>query len=230
MTKKWKISLPKDITCENDFYLIKNKKYFRVTRVKSIINQPTLNNWRMKLGEKEATKILIKRQEFGTMAHNIFERIAKGIYININDYANDELKDDIKLMYDFIGDCDIDTDATEQKLYSDKHCIAGTCDFIGKYTSNNKYLKRNINSKFNESSLVIGDWKTSSLIYKDYWIQLAAYVIMFEELTGIRVDGAFIALFHKNRLIIEEKTYDELLEYFEIMKHCIALFKYQIGA
>ena len=55
---------------------------------------------------------------------------------------------------------------TEKKIYSLKHNIAGTCDFL--------YITK-------DGKLGIGDIKTSKGIYESYYLQVAAYRYMLEE-------------------------------------------------
>lgn len=57
--------------------------------------------------------------------------------------------------------------ASEKKIYSLKHNIAGTCDFIYRREGSGK--------------LGIGDIKTSKGIYKDYFLQLSGYQYMLNE-------------------------------------------------
>jgi hypothetical protein len=58
---------------------------------------------------------------------------------------------------------------------------------------------------------------------------MASYIKIFEEMTGIRPDGAFIAQFRNGVVKVEEKTYDELERYFDAMLHCIELYKHTKG-
>ena len=212
----------------DNYYLINGKKYYRVTKVKSVINHEGLNKWRAIVGDKEAKRVLKERGELGTKVHNIFEKILNGEDINTTKEI-EEIQEDVLLFYKFLGDCNILPSGVEQKLWSKKLMIAGTADYIGNYKTNKKYLKRGREPKFDTDAFVIGDWKTSSSIYEDYWIQLATYAHMFEEKTKKKLDGGFIAQFRNGKLKIEEKTRDELKIYYEIMKHCIPIFKFTIG-
>ena len=225
MSKEWNIKIPSEYICESYYYLIDGKKYWRVTRVKGVINQPGLNMWRANVGQRESSKIMHIRQEYGNRFHKLAELILKDKKIGIKNYSK-EMQIDLEKFDEFKLHCVIEIEATEQKLYSNDLMIAGTADAILKYKSNKMYLSKKAEPKFIESSHVIGDWKTSTGIYPDFWLQLAAYVFIFEELTNIRLDGAFIAQFRDGKIRVEEKTYDELKCYFEIMKHCIKVFEY----
>ena len=222
MTKDWNISLPDEYICESNYYLINGKKYWRVTRVKSVINQPGLNAWRASVGAKAASRVMKIRDEYGTRFHKLADIIVHGK--NLGGEYGKEMQLDLLSFKRFCKTCVIDVEATEQKMFSDLYHIAGTADIVMKYISNPEFLKRNVEPKFNETSRVIGDWKTSKTIYDEYWIQVGAYVALFEECTGIKLDGGIIAQFRDGKINVEEKTYDELKCYFEAMKLCIKLF------
>lgn len=224
---EFKIDEPKEFICESYYYLINGKKYWRVTQVKSVLNQSGLNMWRARVGYSESQKVMKARQNLGTKVHKLFEIILNGHSVNKDNYKDNEVKEDIGLMEELIKNCELKPISLEQHLWSEKLNVAGTSDYIGEYKSFNEYLNKKNEPKFNDKSFVVGDWKTSSGIYRDYWLQLAAYVFMIEELTGIKPDGAFIALFRNGKLEIEEKTYKELEIYFEAFKHCIECFLYQ---
>jgi hypothetical protein len=56
--------------------------------------------------------------------------------------------------------------ATERAYVSERYQFGGTVDAIGRDT---------------KSRIVLVDWKTSSGVYQDYLIQLAAYALLLEE-------------------------------------------------
>lgn len=68
--------------------------------------------------------------------------------------------------------------AAEQRLYSEKHGYAGTCDFI--------YLDK-------EGKLIIGDLKTFPKMWSaDAFIQMGAYSVAWSELTGERPEQSVV--------------------------------------
>jgi hypothetical protein len=54
---------------------------------------------------------------------------------------------------------------------------------------------------------------------------MAAYVVAFEKLTGIKLDGAFIAQFRNGRIRVKEMTYDELMLEFKGFIHALGLYE-----
>jgi hypothetical protein len=227
MSKKWNIIIP-DYKVTDEYYLINNEKYWRVTQVKSVINNVGLNKWRSRIGDKEADKIMKARQIVGTNTHKACELILTNSFLDLDLY-DDEVKNNVYLMSEFREKCCLKPEGIEQTLWSDEYKLAGTADYIGGYKTYKKYLKRGRVPKFKHESFVIGDWKTSTNIYDNYWIQLSTYVYMFEKLTGIYMDGAFIAQFRNGKIKVEEKTRDELDKYFKVMLNCLELYKYNKG-
>ena len=89
--------------------------------------------------------------------------------------------------------------ASEKKLYSLKHNIAGTCDFI--------YVNK-------KGELSIGDIKTSKGIYETFAIQLAAYKYMLTE--EMKYTDPNATLIYKNMTIVRVGKDDGEIEVKEI--------------
>lgn len=231
--KKWVIKEPQDFMCGNNHYLINGTKYYRVTHVKGVINNIGLNLYRAKADYNEAEKYMRKRGRLGTTVHKLFQKTMEGKNVDIEKFE-DEIQEDLRLFQDFKMNCNLQHESLEQHMWSEEMNTAGTADFVGWYKSHKEYLptigrgkyKEHIEPKFPKLSHVIGDWKTSAKIYDDYWLQLASYVFTFEEQTGIKLAGGFIAHFRDNKLRVEEKTYGELKPYIILFKHCIPLFEF----
>ena len=232
--KEWVLKSPKDFMVGNSYYQINGVKYHRVTKIKNIINNEGLNIYRAKSDYAESQKHMHARGKLGKTVHTLFQKILEGKNVDIKKYET-EIKEDIIMFKDFVDDCHIQPEAVEQVLYSRYLGTAGTADYIGWYQSDISYLplkgrgknRTNVQPKFPELSHVVGDWKTSPKIHPDFWIQLAAYLFIFEEQTGVKLDGGFIAQFRDNNMTVEEKTYDELIPYFTLFKHCIPLLQFR---
>ncbi|GAI11293.1 unnamed protein product [marine sediment metagenome] len=174
----FKIVEPQEFTCETNHYLIDGVKFPRVTRIKSIISNPGLVNWRLTVGRKKANEIMKVRGEFGSRAHKLIQLTLAGRDVNININDN-EMRKTIELFYDFLDEHDIRVKLLEQRLWfklTEKYKYAGTADFIG----------------YVDGKLMLLDWKTSKAIYPDMWLQLAAYVVAFENLTNEKIDSCGI--------------------------------------
>lgn len=158
-----------------------------ITTVLSILSRDSIAKWRARVGEKEANRISYRSSTRGTAVHEIIEK-----YIdNDPDYRLGYTPDIIASLNDVkpILDSNIDNVyAQEAPLYSNHLGVAGRVDCIAEYNG----------------KLSIIDFKTSMKPKRKDWInnyfmQEAAYAIMFEERTGrpitqlvtiISVDGA----------------------------------------
>ena len=225
MTKDWKIDIPKEYVTEKTYYLIDGKKFYRVTSTLSIIAKHSLMQWMARVGVDAAKKKMESRQQIGTHVHNLIELTLKDDYsFNLNEY-DPEVKLDIELFNPFRRDCDLKPEGLEQKVRSAKYGYAGTADFIGGYTSNEKYLFRGHKPKFPKGARIVGDWKTSSNLYWQNYLQLAAYLFAFKEMTGIKLDGGVLVHIRNGRIKVKEKTYDELAEEFEVYKAVLIVYE-----
>lgn len=222
----WKIDIPEECFVSKQYYLIQGKKFVRVTSSLSVIAKPGLLTWFQRVGEREAKRIVETRQVLGTKVHKLIELTLQGKTINLDNYEQ-EIKENLLLFEEFKKQSALVPEALEQRLWSTKYNYAGTCDYVGYYKTPKDFLVRGHEAKFTEKSFVLGDWKTSRDIYPEYWLQLAAYVVAFEELTGIKPDGAFIVQFRYGKIRVKEMTYDELIELFEVYKAVLKLYEWK---
>lgn len=228
MTKKWNIVEPSDYTTTSKEYSIDGKKYIRVTRALSVIGKPGLMSWFASVGRRKADAIIKNRQNLGTKVHKLIELKLKKKPLHLGelpkDAFGDEVKLDLELFAVFNTEAKLKAQGLEQHLWSNKHRYAGTADYLGSYTTPDRFLVRGHKGRFPKSVFVVGDWKTSRTIYPEYWLQLAAYANAFYELTGIKVDGAFIVQFRFGKVKVREKNWDELVELFDVYKAVLKLY------
>lgn len=234
MSKPFKIIVPNDCVVTKHEYIISGRKYSRVTKTLGVIAKHGLANWYLKVGKVEAKRVMTTRQNLGTKVHKLIERTLKDEVVDLSGYE-DEIKVDVDLFHEFWNNTGLKPMALEQKVWSADYGYAGTFDYLGSYKSCPKYLPKmgrgrnrvTIPSRFKSSSRVVGDWKTSSAIYEDYWLQLSAYVHAVYELTGEKLDGAFIAQFRNGEVKVQERTWDELVALFEVYKAVLVLYKWK---
>lgn len=235
-TRKWKIKKAQIFVYPKE-YKINDKTYYRVTSTLNVLAKHGLRNWMGKTGHAKAAKILEARQILGTRVHKLIELNLKGEAVNLSAYEQ-EIQDDLLEFEIFKKDAKLKPKALEQSLWSNKYGYAGTPDYIGYYTTPIEYLastivdhKRVKVPKFTKSSLVIGDWKTGKDIYPEYWLQIAAYAQAFKELTGIRLDGAFICRLRDGKIQVKEKSIKTLEAEFPAYLSAIDLYewRYKIG-
>lgn len=146
--------------------------YPSVTTVLSAQPKPELEKWKKRVGEEEAKRISKRATTHGTMIHSMAENYLNNVpnwnegysYFDIHHF--DDMKKHLNKTINNVW-------LQEVQMYSDYLATAGTVDCIAEY----------------EGVLSIIDFKTSRIEKKrewitDYFIQEAAYSIMFEERTG----------------------------------------------
>lgn len=218
-------------------YKIDGKDYYRVTTTLGIIAKHGLRKWIGNVGHAKATKILETRQAIGTHVHKLIELNLKGEPVNLGSYEQ-EIQDGLLEFEKFKVAAKLKPKLLEVNLWSNKYGYAGTPDYIGKYATPIEYLafeiinhKRVKAPKFPKGAIVIGDWKTGKDVYQEYWLQIAAYAQALKELTGIRVEGAFIARIRDGKIQVKEKTIKELEAMFPAYLSVIDVYewKYKLG-
>lgn len=170
-------------------YFVKGVKVPSVTQILSVINKPALINWaanmavesiqsEIKPGVAYGEMQLVNIFEAGRKAHNkrktdaanigtfVHEWVAKYIKGQKPEMPFDEnLKVAVGKFLDWQKQYDVKFILAEEPIFSQEYQFAGTLDWIAKI----------------DGKLVLGDLKTSSGIYDEYWLQVAAYQLAREE-------------------------------------------------
>ena len=143
--------------------------------------QESLNKWRERVGEEEANKISHVAAQRGTAVHQIMEDyildqapVTKPMPIYLATAG--KLKKWVDI---YVGDVKL----VEGQLFSHHLRTAGTVDLVAEW----------------DGKMAIIDWKTSRRAKKreyinNYFMQEAAYAVMFEERTGIPVERLVTAI------------------------------------
>lgn len=197
------------------FYVTpEGNKYPSVTTITSQYNKQSILEWRKRVGEEEANRISSKAAGRGTRVHTLCENYLN----NQEDYLQKQMPDAIvmfKTLQPLLDQYVNNIHALEVPLYSDHLKVAGRVDCIAEF----------------DGKISIVDFKTASKPKEDKWIQnyymqCAAYAVMFEERTGIpvprivvmiAVDGDKAQIFVKKRddyigeFIKYRDIYEELL-------------------
>jgi len=183
------------------YLTLDGKAYPSVTTVLSILSEESIAKWRAKVGEEEANKISHRASTRGTAVHDIVEK-----YIN-NDpnYKVGHLPHIVQSLENLRPLIDKHVTKvfkTEVPLYSDHLKLAGTADAVVEW----------------DGVPTIVDWKTSRRPKKrehisNYFMQLAAYAVMWEERTGMPVQRTRIVMdvddFHP---VMYKETRDEWID------------------
>ena len=144
-----------------------NNLYPSVTTVLSSMSKEGIEEWKNRVGEEEAARVLKKANERGTLIHHMAEQYLLNCAITPN-MTFLQLKPYLDRIDNVYG--------LEVPLYSDYLQIAGRTDCIADY----------------EGKPSIIDFKTSRRIKEkdnilSYFLQASCYSYMFEERTGIRI-------------------------------------------
>ena len=161
-------------TAQGRRYFVEGNAYPSVTTVIGEMKKKSIMEWRRKVGEEEANAISKRATTRGNKCHKLAED-----YLSnkpLDRYRDDVLSlgmfHQIRPYIDKINNIH----ALEESLYSHTLKLAGRVDCIAEY----------------DNELAIIDFKTSSKLKREEWIQdyfsqETAYAIMFQELTGLKV-------------------------------------------
>ena len=128
--------------------------------------------------------------------------------------VNEKAKHSIKAFLDFTEKHNVEITSSERKIYSIEKDYCGTLDGEG----------------FIDGKKCILDFKTSSAIYPEYFIQVAAYMKAREEETGSKYEGAVIIRVDKESGEFEVKAVkrEELDEYYDAFLGCLSIYRWQM--
>jgi len=157
-------------------------KYPSITTVLSILSEDSIRAWRARVGEEEANRISRQASSRGTTVHNIIEKYVA----NDPDFIKGEMPNNVQTFKDVQQVIDEGVTKVYQQeapLYSKHLGVAGRVDCVGQW--------KGIDS--------IIDWKTSRKFKKKEWIssyfmQCAAYAIMWEERTGTPIKQLVVCI------------------------------------
>jgi hypothetical protein len=151
-----------------------------VTTVLSILSEEAIQAWRKRVGDDEANRVGHRASSRGTKVHSIIED-----YLNGKDtteylpHIRQSLSNVKPILDQSIGRIF----GIEVPLYSRHLGLAGRCDCIAEFDGVPSIL----------------DWKTSRRVKKkenisNYFAQMAAYAIMWEERTGMPITNVVVVM------------------------------------
>lgn len=169
------------------FYLTpEGYAYPSVTTITSLHGKEGILEWRKRVGEEEANRISTQAARRGTRIHTICENYLK----NEDDYIKGHMPSSValfKTVQPILDERINNIHAIEVPLYSHHLEVAGRVDCIGEF----------------DGKLSVIDFKTSSKPKQEDWIvnyfmQCAAYAVMYEERTKIPVSRLAIVIAVEN--------------------------------
>jgi len=157
-------------------------QYPSITTVLSILSREAIQKWRERVGEEEANRISRVASSRGTKIHHIIEKYIQ----NDSEYLSGEMPHNIQTFKDIQPAIDENLSkiySIEAPLYSKHLGVAGRVDCVGVWNGKDSII----------------DWKTSRKEKKKEWIsnyfmQAAAYAIMWEERTGQPIKQLVVAI------------------------------------
>jgi genome maintenance exonuclease 1 len=182
------------------YVLPDGRKYDSVTTILSHAKDKTfLNEWRARIGEEEANRIVRRSTSRGTKLHDACEKYLKN---ELSDMKIKTLMPDVKdffLQLKPIIDKNVGVVyGTEQALFSDRLKIAGRTDCIAEWANKISIVdyKNSIKEKRE-------DW------IQDYFIQCTAYANLFEDLTGLPIEQIVVLIANEEgtpQVFVREKS------------------------
>ena len=178
---------------EDDFF---ETSYPSITTILSILSEEHIAKWRARVGDEEADKIMHQASKRGTKTHSMIEDYIQNKGIQEDAMHNEK---DLFLQIKKMVDEHLDNICViEGSMMSDHLKAAGTVDCIAEW----------------DGQMSVIDWKTSKKPkkrdwIKNYFMQAAAYAVMFEENTGIPIRQLVIAMACENgepALYIEDRN------------------------
>ena len=155
-------------------------RYPSVTTVLSILSEDAIRAWRLRVGEEEANKVGHRASNRGTAVHSIIEGYLK------NEPTDDYLphiKQSLQNLRPILDRSIGKIFGLEVALFSRHLGLAGRCDCVAEF----------------DGVPSIVDFKTSKRVKKkenisNYFAQMSAYAIMFEERTGMPITNTVIVM------------------------------------
>lgn len=187
-------------------YLVNGKSCVSVTQVTGLLNKPALTFWAANMGRdflldhlrqgSEITEELIieaakqhtlkKAQEAtsGTLVHEWAEMYIKGLNPAMPD--DNRVINGVVAFLDWVKEYKVKFISSEQIIYSRLHDYVGLMDC--KFTMGSEKHK----------IIHAGDFKTSSGVYPEFFMQVAAYRAADEEESGEKYGDTYIINFKKD--------------------------------
>ena len=183
------------------YYIDENGEAFpSVTTVVGLESRKQIQLWRERVGEEEANKVSTMAAKRGTLFHQHVEDYLKKEkpFIEFENILQEGMFRAVRPDLDEINPL-----AIEAPMYSNTHKMSGRVDCIGMF----------------EGRLSIIDFKSSAkpkeeYMAKPWYLQMAAYALMVEELTGHEIEEclALVAVEGSNSFQMFRSDYRDYIE------------------
>ena len=154
-------------------------KYPSITTVLAEYNRKAIFEWRQRVGEEEANKISRQASGRGTRIHKLCEDYLNNLALDFKTPLDKEMFERFKPTLFRINNIY----AQELRMYSDHLRIAGTVDAVASFDGKKSIIDFKTARKPKDKNHI-----------ENYFMQAAAYAIMFEERFKIAVPQIVIAI------------------------------------
>jgi genome maintenance exonuclease 1 len=180
--------------------------YPSVTTVLSEYNRSAIEDWRKAVGEEVANEISSRAARRGTRTHSFIEKYLRNSPVPLADPFIKEFFDNFIPILNDINHIHLQ----ETALYSHHLRMAGTVDCIAEHQGRLSVIDFKTSNKLKEKSMIA-----------NYFMQCAAYAIMYEELTSVPINKLVVMIAvddEKPQVFIEKRDnfVKELLKYRDI--------------
>ena len=189
-------------------YLFDDQKLPSVTTIlqvtKSDEDKAALENWKQRVGQREAHKIKTEASNRGTSMHSYIEDFLRGRINESFFESNEQYKNMAKEIIEKGIDSKLDEIyGIEETLYYPEQ-YAGTADLIGVYQGNDVVIDFKQSNKPKKTDYI-----------QDYFLQLGAYTLAHDVVHGTKMKAGIILLCTKDILFQEFKIEGAELEMYQ---------------
>lgn len=187
-----------------------------VTTVLGVLNKPALVKWANNLGLQgiDSSRYVDEKAAIGTLAHQMIADYLRGEETDTSEYSKiqiDQAENAVLAFFEWEKNRSIKPILVEEPMVSERFRFGGTIDCLAKLNGN----------------LCLVDFKTSSGIFPEMMIQVAAYRALLAE-HGHKVDQNIILRIGRTPDEgFEERLINHLDMRWEIFKHCLAIYELQ---
>jgi len=211
----------KNFDVQPEFYILEGKKYVRVTKAIDIIAKPEFYRWYAKFGYRKCKQIMENRSTFGTRMHKYHEDYLYDKDISEDlEKDTDEMKMSLIKFKDWVAQYIVEVKGLEVRIFSEEHMYGGTGDCLA--------ICKNLCTDGKNQKLFI-DWKSGKKLYDNYFLQLAAYVFGYEEMTGERLDGGCLVRFRDGKVEHQCVTRDDLKKEYSVFLSALHIWRWKHG-
>ena len=183
------------------------------TTICGLLNKPYLVKWANNLGLEgiSSTDYTDEAANIGTLAHAMVQADLQGTELNMNQYSPDQVDQAENALISFFEwkkHHELMPIRCEAKLVSDQYRYGGTIDCYCMLDGRPTLL----------------DFKTGKAIYEDYFLQLAAYKNLLEELKLPVEEVRILRIGRQENEGFEDRLVDNTEKYFEIFKHLLEVY------